>query len=609
MPTMPTTPIVGWRAERPQTSLAGMAVADDSAGTGTATIGAPVTEDEDAPRDALAVLAAAGRALHGEPDLAKLVAWTVDAIADLVGAKETAVCLLAHDTTPAWTSHPSSSVAYSLLGDPRTVPLIAPALDMPGGVVYPDLRRAEASLPARDRVRRIVPVDGLVVVPILGSDGLPLGLLLAGWRDGPAATPPSTREALVALAAHVGVAVENQATITRMAEEEARGKEVVHLLQQAVRPPAPIVPFTELGVHYVAADPSAPTGGDLYDWLVLPDGALHVTIVDVMGKGVQATKDALIVTHALRLLAIDGCELDNIVSRADALVSAQNPELVATLQVIRFWPETGRLQIAGAGHPPALLVHGRDVTEVPAPGIPIGWPGAGSHGVVEASLDRSDTLILYTDGLIEATKDILRGLDDLAVAARETASYPANSLARALVDRQLADAARHDDSLALVVRRRAPAPTTPTHVLAPFQHQFSTNPAAVPVARHLFRDWLERVPVEADSLDGLLLIASELATNAVLYAGDGPGSVTLHAAVVDDGIVIRVSDDGGAGAELPTSVVEQPELPDPEAERGRGLFLVRELSDEVTWSVEDGRTTVTVLKNAVIAAAEPATFA
>ena len=564
--------------------------------------------------EALEILAAAGRALHGEPDLARLVAWTVRAVGQLVGADEAAVCLLAHDTTPAWTSHPRSAVSYNLLGDPRTVPLIAPALDLPNGVVYADLRRAEGALLPRDRIRRIVPVDGLVVVPILGRDTLPLGLLLAGWRnrDTAAAGGPSpsstTRDALVALAAHVGVALENQATLARMVEGEARGKEVVHLLQQAVRPPAPIVPFTELGVHYVAADPSAPTGGDLYDWLILPDGALHATVVDVMGKGVQATKDALIVTHALRLLAIDGCGMDRIVSRADALVSAQNPELVATLVVIRMWPETGRLQIAGGGHPPALLVHGIEVSEVPAPGIPIGWPGAGSETVVETTLDRSDTLILYTDGLIEATKDILRGLDELAAAARETASYPANSLARALVDRQLADAARHDDSLALVVRRRAPAPATPTHVLAPFQHQFTPNTAAVPVARHLLRDWLERVPVEEDAVDSLLLIASELTTNAVQQASGTPGSVLLRASVAEDGILIEVSDDGGASeAELPESAVD-PELPDPEAEQGRGLFLVQELSDDVSWSRADGRTTVRVLKRAVIAGSETASL-
>ena len=198
-------------------------------------------------------------------------------------------------------------------------------------------------------------------------------------------------EAVVALAAHLGVALDNSATLARMAEVEARGKEVVHALQEAVRPPAPVVAHTELGVHYVAADPSAPTGGDLYDWITLPDGTLHVVVVDVMGKGVEATKHALSVTHALRLLAVEGCPLGELVARADVLVTAQNPELVATLIIAHFDPETGDARLAGAGHPPALVVRGETVEEIAAPGIPIGWPGAASHGVVELQLERSDT--------------------------------------------------------------------------------------------------------------------------------------------------------------------------------------------------------------------------
>ncbi|HEX7167644.1 MAG TPA: SpoIIE family protein phosphatase [Acidimicrobiales bacterium] len=545
------------------------------------------------PASHLAILADAARRLHGEGDTSRLVGWTLEATADLAGLSDVALCLLPHDATATWWVHPRSTLNFALLGDPRTVPLIQKALDTAPGVVYTDLATAEARLAPEQRVRRIVPVAGLAVVPVVGGTGVLRGALLVGWNEG-AAFVADVRPWLGVLASHLGVAIENKETLARMAEEEARGKEVVHRLQQAVRPPAPVVPFTELGVHYVAADPSAPTGGDLYDWLVLPSGELHLTVVDVMGKGVQATKDALLVTHALRLLAVDGCPLADIVRRADELISAQNPELVATLLVARYWPGTGQLQLAGAGHPPALLVHRGDASELAAPGIPIGWPGAGSHGVVETYLERADTLILYTDGLIEARKDILRGLDELAAAARATAGYPATSLARVLVDRALADAARHDDSLALVLRRRSPPDTAPLHVLGPFHHRFSPNPAAVPIARHLLRDWLVRVPVDPDAVDSMLLVASELATNATRHASK---SVAFEARVEGDAIVLEVTDDGGGLAPLVENV-DGP--PDPEVETGRGLFLVRELSDDVVATVHDGVTVVRVVKRAVI---------
>ena len=98
---------------------------------------------------------------------------------------------------------------------------------------------------------------------------------------------------------------------------------------------------------------------------MLPGGELHLTVVDVMGKGVAATKDAVAVTHAVRLLVLDGCPLDRVVARADALVTAQNPDLVATSMVGRYEPALGPAA-AGRRGPPAgaLLVSGDEVRQI-----------------------------------------------------------------------------------------------------------------------------------------------------------------------------------------------------------------------------------------------------
>jgi anti-sigma regulatory factor (Ser/Thr protein kinase) len=545
----------------------------------------------------LRVLAAAARALHGEQDADLALDWTLRAIADVTGLPEVAVCMLPRHGSPTWTIV-AGRVDFSPIADPRTEPLLRAGIDAGAPTVLADLGDAERMLPPGRRLTSLEPLGCLLAVPIMAKDGLAQGVLFAG---GPAPVDEDELgtgvDALIALAAHVGVALDNSATLARMAEVEARGKEVVHALQDAVRPSTPVVPFTELGVHYVAADPSAPTGGDLYDWITLPDGRLHLVVVDVMGKGVEATKHALSVTHALRLLAVEGCPLGDLVARADALVTAQNPDLVATLLVARYDPETGGLELVGAGHPPPLLVHRGRVTQVQAPGIPIGWPGAASHEVVCLTLDRSDTLVFYTDGLIEATKDIVEGLATLSHAAEATATYPATSLARALVERQLADAARHDDSLALVLRRRAPAVGRAPHPLGPFVHQFSPQAAAVPLARHLLRDWLRLVPIEPEAIDPVLLVVSELCSNAVRHASGAPGSVHLRAWVEDDDLHVEVGDDG---ADLAWSDLRADDIPDPEAEQGRGLFLVRELADEVHGCVDDGRTLVHIVKRAVV---------
>jgi PAS domain S-box-containing protein len=90
---------------------------------------------------------------------------------------------------------------------------------------------------------------------------------------------------------------------SELAEQQHAQRIVVDHLQQAVAPTAPLLDGADMAVTYVASDPSSPTGGDLYDWHLLPNGELHVAVVDVLGHGVAATKDALTVIHTLRLVA------------------------------------------------------------------------------------------------------------------------------------------------------------------------------------------------------------------------------------------------------------------------------------------------------------------
>src|SRR5204862_7498888 len=102
---------------------------------------------------------------------------------------------------------------------------------------------------------------------------------------------------------------------------------------------------------------------------------LRRAVAGAGGEGVGATKDAMIVTRARRLLALDGCPMSRLVSRADGLVSAQSPDLAATAIVARYHPDDGPVELPGAGHPPGLVVSPeakrRSIT---APRIPIGWP-------------------------------------------------------------------------------------------------------------------------------------------------------------------------------------------------------------------------------------------
>lgn len=224
-------------------------------------------------------------------------------------------------------------------------------------------------------------------------------------------------------------------------------------LQEAIHPPIPELLDPELGVHYLPAD-EASAGGDSYDWQLLHDGSFHLAVIDVVGKGLSAVRDALTITHALRLLAISGTPIENLVQAADNLLAGTYPDLAATVVVARYDCPTGSLTIADGGHPPPLLIEPDGTTTyLEATGRALGWPQAGSDEAITVSLLPGASVVFYTDGLIEAHRDIEEGLSDLRTFGGQLAGAPADDLARNLILRVLADADRFDDALAVTLRR------------------------------------------------------------------------------------------------------------------------------------------------------------
>ncbi|MFF8267866.1 PP2C family protein-serine/threonine phosphatase [Streptomyces sp. NPDC016562] len=242
-------------------------------------------------------------------------------------------------------------------------------------------------------------------------------------------------------------------------EEQLRSAHgrVLRELEDALRPPPPQVDGLELAVHYAPADPAAPTGGDLYDWFVLPDGTVHVTVVDALGHGVTSTRSAITVTHAVRALALEGHSLQSLLARTHELLKPIDADLMATVLLGRLDPATGELHLANGGHPPALLLRAdgtADYLEVRGRGI--GFPSPGSDTVLTVRIAPGDLLLLYTDGLTESRRDMIEGERRLIRALRDHSHLPMAEIPGAVAADMHTIVCHADDTLALAFRMRGP---------------------------------------------------------------------------------------------------------------------------------------------------------
>ncbi|WP_037355987.1 PP2C family protein-serine/threonine phosphatase [Amycolatopsis orientalis] len=319
--------------------------------------------------------------------------------------------------------------------------------------------------------------NALPLLPDAGDDATPTWYLPAG--EGPVPAPAddeaATREEMLALIARADglaqqqrelkheLAETNSGVLAMYVELEERDEQlrtahafIFRELEDALRPPPPDAPGLGLAVHYSPTDPDSPTGGDLYDWFVLPDGSLHVTLVDAVGHGVTSTRHALTATHAIRTLALQGHPFHNLIARTAETLARIEPDLMATVLLARVDPATGETTLANGGHPPPVLVTEAGAAELlppPVVGRGVGFPDPGSPALTRRTLRPGDTLLLYTDGLIESRRDLDEGLVRLLDHAPAHARHPIDALPRDLVTR-MHDVVLHTDDTVLLALRR-----------------------------------------------------------------------------------------------------------------------------------------------------------
>ncbi|MFI1104694.1 SpoIIE family protein phosphatase [Streptomyces melanogenes] len=412
-------------------------------------------------------------------------------------------------------------------------------------------------------------ITAAAYLPLI-AQARPIGALGLLYSDKTGFTADE-RNLLVALGSSIAQSLQ-RAVLYEQEHDLAEG------LQQAMLPRRiPEVPGAQIAVRYRSARLGRDIGGDWYDVIPLPGGRVGAVIGDVQGHDTHAAAVMGQLRIVLRAYAAEGHTPATVMARASVFLHELDTDRFATCTYAEADLSTGVVQLVRAGHvDPLLRYSDGSCRRLPVEGgLPLGLSaefGRLEYPVTTVELDPGQTLLLYTDGLVEQPgADLDDGMQLLAALVR---SGPGDlqELADRLCD-VVDDRAGDDDVALLLLRRRAlEAPQSGGRLQ---QHVAQNDPEALSSSRHMIRAAV-RAWGARERADEIELAADELITNALMHT-DGGAIVTVRVlAGPERRLRVEVEDRSSA---LP----RRREAGD-SGVSGRGLMLVDRLAD--VWGVE-----------------------
>jgi hypothetical protein len=211
-------------------------------------------------------------------------------------------------------------------------------------------------------------------------------------------------------------------------------------------------------------EPAYEVAGDSFDYALNGD-LVHVAIIDAMGHGLEASQIANVAAGAYRNARRSGADLSGMFMAMDEVVSSQfGVEKFVTGQLGVLDASTGLLRWINAGHPVPILLRGHRVVDVElSPCLPIGMGDVPTTDA-ELALEPADTVLFFTDGVIEARspdghqfgRERLADLLVRAAAAGETVAETVRKLCHAVLDHQ--QGRLQDDATLLLLSWHGPGP-------------------------------------------------------------------------------------------------------------------------------------------------------
>jgi len=398
--------------------------------------------------------------------------------------------------------------------------------------------------------------------------------------------------AQVAPALRVAQMVQEEQQQVRERERIEQELRTAQAIQLAFLPKdVPVLPGWQIAPYY---HPAREVGGDFYDFLVFADGRLGLVIGDVTGKGIPAALVMATVHTMLRTAVLEMASPGAVLARVNDLLSAEIPTgMFVTCFYVLLDPKNGRLWYANAGHEPPFRQRGGNASELWATGMPLGMMPGTRYDEYEAALAPGESLLFYSDGLVEAhnAQHEMFGFPRLQalLAGNANVASHIDFLLAELKDFTGAGWEQEDDVTLVTLQRilesyRMNEQQEKLHLLR------ESTVASVSGNEQQAMEWMAEVArplhLSHERLDDLKTAVSEAVMNAIEhgnhYASDK--EVVLQVLASDTAVVVRVRDQGD-GKQRP---IFDPGTPDLEAKlagreasRGWGLFLIKKLVDEL----------------------------
>ncbi|MFJ3441152.1 SpoIIE family protein phosphatase [Streptomyces sp. NPDC086081] len=307
----------------------------------------------------------------------------------------------------------------------------------------------------QQRLFKATGIHSAAIVPIRSTREV-LGALTLGRADKQGDYTDADLPLIEDIARRAALALDN-------ARLYQRQRKVAETMQNHLLPPLPRLPGLRMIARYLPAPDASQVGGDWYDAFRLPDGATALAVGDVVGHDLEAAAGMAQVRNMLRAYAWSHQEPPSrIVDRLDEAVTHITNVPMATMIFARLEAADDghwELRWTNAGHPPPLLISRDGLTRylVDGHGILLGTGAGKPRPDASTVLPPGSTLLLYTDGLIEAVgRSLDEGLERLRQHAAALAHRPMASFTDELLRR--VRPTENDDDVALLVLR-TPAET------------------------------------------------------------------------------------------------------------------------------------------------------